>query len=185
MKRAEFLGELRKHLAGLPPNEIEDVVADYAQYFTDGIAAGRSEDDVAAALGDPQRLAKELRAEAGLRRWNEHRNAGNLAAAIFALIGLATVDLVFLLPLLFFAGLFLFILGVVLFALLIAGIALVISMLGFGFFGLGGFARGLTGAGLIASAIAGGAIILLFLDALVRLLGRYTRLHYRLLRPSR
>jgi uncharacterized membrane protein len=185
MKRAEFLAALRENLADLPPHEIDDIVADYAQYFTDGVTAGRSEDDVAAALGEPRRLAKELRAEAGLRRWNEHRNAGNLAAAVFALIGLATVDLVFLLPVLFVIGLLLFVFGVVMFALLIAGVALVISMLGFGFFGFGGFARGLTGAGLVASAIAGGAILLLFLDALVRVLGRYTRLHYRLLRPSR
>ncbi|OYW97171.1 MAG: hypothetical protein B7Z12_22070, partial [Caulobacter vibrioides] len=32
---------------------------------------GRTEAEAAAALGDPDRLARELRADAGLRRWEE------------------------------------------------------------------------------------------------------------------
>ena len=69
MTRLEFLDTLRRRLAGLPPAEIDDLVADYATHFADGMAAGRSEADIAAALGDPMRLARELRAEAGFRRW--------------------------------------------------------------------------------------------------------------------
>ena len=41
------------------------VMADYAAHFAEGMAAGRSEAEIAAALGDPLRLARELRAEAG------------------------------------------------------------------------------------------------------------------------
>ena len=39
--------------------------------------------------------------------------------------------------------------------------------------------------GLVAGGIGGGALLLLILDGLVRLLGRYSRLHYRLLIPSK
>ena len=182
MNRTSFLSRLSDGLSGLPQQEIDDIIADYAMHFSEGAAAGRSEDDVAAALGDPTRLAKELRAESGLRRWEERRNAGNFFHAIFALIGLATLDLFFLLPVLFCVGLFVFILGVVLFALCIVGLALIVSMLGFG---SGMFSRAFTGAGLVASGVAGGAVLLLILEWLVHALGRYARLHYRLLSPSK
>src|SRR5579871_6747487 len=101
MKREEFLARLRAGLTGMPGDQANDIVADYESHFTEGVANGRSEDDIAAALGDPARLARELRAEAGLKRWREGRNAANFIAAILALIGLATFDLMLLLPVLF------------------------------------------------------------------------------------
>jgi len=186
MNGSAFLSRLRDGLAGLPPKEIDEIVADYAAHFSDGTAAGRSEDDVAAALGDPSRLAKELRAEAGLRHWQQRRSAGNFIAAIFAFIGLATVDVILLLPLLFTVALIFFIFAVVLFALLLAGIGLLLSILIPASFDtiVGAIARGFAGAGLVAGAIGGGALLLLILDGLVHLLGRYSRVHYRLLDPS-
>jgi uncharacterized membrane protein len=48
----------------------------------------------------------------------------------------------------------------------------------------GALARFLAGIGLVAGAIGGGALLLIVLDALVRLLGKYARLHYRVLSPS-
>jgi len=187
MNRTTFLTRLREGLSGMPEQEIDDVVADYAAHFSEGLAAGRSEDDVAAALGDPSRLARELRAEAGLRRWSERRNASNFIGALFAFVGLATVDLIILLPLLFVVGLVLFIFGVVVIALFVAGIGVVASLLDVGSFRTlsGAIARGFAGIGLTAGAIGGGALLLLILDGLVRLLGRYTRMHYRLLSPSK
>ena len=74
MTRALFLAELRAGLSGMPANERNDIMADYEAYFVEGAAAGRSDADMEAALGDPARLAKELRAEAGLKSWEENRN---------------------------------------------------------------------------------------------------------------
>src|SRR5262249_25333324 len=184
MNRTSFLARLRDGLFGLPAQEIDDIVADYASHFAEGQAAGRSEDEGAAALGNPARLAKELRAEAGLRRWEERRNPGNLAGAVIALLGLATVDLIFLLPLLFVVVLLIFIFGVVLFAVTIAGVGVVISILGNLSSIQSVLARGFAGVGLVAGGIGGGALLLLIVDALVRLLGSYARLHYQLLNPS-
>ena len=73
-------------------------------HFAEGMAAGRSEAEIAAALGDPQRLARELRAEAGLRRWETARTPANFFAAMAGFLALIAVDFVFLLPLLGGAG---------------------------------------------------------------------------------
>jgi len=100
MNRDAFLHILSDGLDGLPAHEIDDILADYAAYFDEADTSGRSEEEVAAALGDPRRLARELRAETGLRRWENHRSPGNSAAALLALGGLAAVDILFLLPLL-------------------------------------------------------------------------------------
>jgi len=187
MNRAQFLSGLRQGLAGLPSDEIDEIVSDYDAHFTEGIAAGRSEDSVAAALGHPARLARELRAEAGLRRWEEKRSPGNLVAALIALVALVAVDLIFLLPVLFVAAVVLFALGVAVLAVMVAGIALVASVLSWVDFTTitNAMARGLAGVGLVAGGIGFGALLLLILDVLVRLLGRYARLHYQILSPSK
>ncbi len=100
MTRDAFLRTLRLGLAGLPPQEIEEIVGDYAAHFAESNASGRSDEEVAAALGDPARTARELRADAGLRRFEAQWSLSNLAAAAMALAGLAIVDILFLLPLL-------------------------------------------------------------------------------------
>jgi uncharacterized membrane protein len=183
MNRSQFLSGLRQGLSGLPADEIEEIVDDYDTHFTDGIAAGRNEDAVAAALGHPARLARELRAEAGLRRWEENRSAGNFFGALLALVALVAVDLIFLLPVLVVAAALLFAFGVAALAVVLAGLAVV---------SWGDFttvtdviASVLTGIGLVAGGIGFGALLLLVLDALVRLLGRYARLHYQILSPSK
>ena len=88
MNRAHFMAQLRDGLSGLHHTDIGDIVTDYERHFADGAADGRSEDEVAAALGDPQRLARELRAEVGFKRWEQNRNAGNFLGVVLALLGL-------------------------------------------------------------------------------------------------
>jgi uncharacterized membrane protein len=60
MNRVAFLRVLRDGLAGLPAHEIDDILADYTAYFDEAHATGRSEEEVAAALGDPRRLARGI-----------------------------------------------------------------------------------------------------------------------------
>ena len=179
MTRSEFLDILHSRLAGLPPSEIDDVMADYAQHFADGMAAGRSEAEIAEALGDPMRLARELRAEVGLRRWEEDRTPANFFAALAGFLALIAVDFVFLLPLV--AGLMLFTLiaSIVLIALCVAGVALLAKL-----FSFKSITRILYGVGLLGVGIGGGALLLMMVDYVVRLLGRYARLHYVLLNKA-
>ncbi|WP_284422477.1 MULTISPECIES: DUF1700 domain-containing protein [unclassified Bradyrhizobium] len=186
MDRTAFLGLLKDGLAGLPADDIDEIIADYMSYFDEAAASGRGEAEVASALGDPRRLARELRAETGLRHWEKHRSLGNSAAVLLALGGLATVDILLLLPLLFAVMLVTLAAGLVVFVLGVVGIGLLLSLLKIGHFvSLAAMAlRAVAGIGLVAGSIGGGALLLLALNAAVKMLGNYARLHYRLLRPE-
>ena len=58
MMRNEFIKRLKAGLKGMPQDAIDDIVADYEEHFEAGLAEGRSEEEVAAALGNPSRLAR-------------------------------------------------------------------------------------------------------------------------------
>jgi uncharacterized membrane protein len=186
MNRDAFLHILSDGLDGLPAQEIDDILADYVAYFDEADTSGRSEEEVAAALGDPRRLARELRAETGLRRWENHRSLGNSGAALLALGGLAAVDILLLLPLLFAVMLSMIVMGLVIFVLGIVGIGLLLSLFKVGHFvSIAAMVlRALAGIGLIAGSMGCIALLLLALNGAVKMLGSYARLHYRLLKPE-
>ncbi len=185
MSRAEFLDALADRLRGLPPDEIDELLDDYASHFAEGMAQGRSEAEIAAALGDPARLARELRAEAGLRRWESARTPANFYAAMLGFLALIAVDFMFLLPLLGALALVALGLGLAMVGLCIAGLALSMRMfhLDHGL-SLGYLTRILSGVGLIGLGVGGGAALLMAVDYVVRLLARFARLHYTLLERS-
>ena len=186
MNRDAFLCILSDGLDGLPAHEIDDILADYVAYFDEARASGRSETEVAAALGDPRRLARELRAESGLRRWENHRSLGNSATVLLALGGLAAVDIVLLLPLLFGVMLAMLVMGLVIFVLGIVGIGLLLSLFKIGHFvSIAAFVlRAAAGVGLIAGSMGCVALLAFALNGAVKMLGNYARLHYRLLKPE-
>jgi uncharacterized membrane protein len=185
MTRLEFLETLRRRLAGLPEAEIDDLVADYATHFADGMAAGRSEAEIAEALGDPMRLARELRAEAGFRRWETERTPASFFAVLFGFLALVAVDFVFLLPLLGGLALFTLIAGIVVLALCVAGLVLLAKLLSWdGLFAFHSLTRTLSGLGLLGVGIGGGALLLMMIDYVVHLLGKFARLHYALLNKA-
>ena len=186
MNKAAFLRSLRDGLAGLPAADIDEILADYSAYFDEGLASGRSEENVAAALGEPARLARELRAETGLRRWENHRTLRNSAAALMALGGLAAVDILLLLPLLFAAVLIVLVLSLVIFVLGIIGIGLLLSVFKLAFVEpvTTIMLRVLASIGLISASAGIAMLLVLALNGAVRKLGDFARLHYRLLKPE-
>ena len=183
MTRQAFMARLREGLAGLPVQTQAEIMADYEAHFTEGEAAGRSEADVAAALGDPGRLARELRAEAGLKRWEEARSPSNAAAAIFALLGLGAIDILVLLPILMGIGGAIFGCAVAAIAVFVAGGA-VFAAGPFADIPGGPVAAVLAGLGLMTGAMSGGAVLAMITIGLVNALVWYGRLHYRLLKPA-
>ncbi|CAN7606219.1 DUF1700 domain-containing protein [Phenylobacterium sp. LjRoot219] len=183
MTRQAFIARLRAGLRGLPPQSVDEIVADYETHFTDGEAAGRSEADVATALGDPGRLARELRAEIGLKRWEEERSPSGAIAALFAVIGLGALDLFVLLPILMTVGGVLFGLAMAAIGGLFAGGALFAAG-PFGDVPGGPAAAILGGLGIMSGATALGALVILVGVGLVNALVWYGRLHYRLLKPA-
>ena len=183
MTRAEFMARLKKGLAGLSLSSATEIVADYDVHFDDGIAAGRTEAEVAAALGDPDRLARELKAEAGAVRWHQEKNPSAAAGAVFAVLGLGAIDILILLPLLMgvLGTLFGFFIAVI--AVFIAGGAIMVAGPIAGFPG-GAFAAILGGLGLMAGSVAVGALLSVATIWLVNGLVWFARLHYRLLKPA-
>ena len=183
MTRADFLARLKKGLVGMPVASAAEILSDYEAHFDDGVAAGRSESDVASALGDPERLARELKAEAGVKRWRQEQTPSAAAGAVFAVLGLGAIDLIILLPIL---------MGVIgaLFGCLIAIIALFVSggvaMVAGPFAGFpgGALAAFLVGLGLMALSVACAALLAVVTKLLIDALVWFARLHYRLLKPA-
>ena len=176
--RLTFLATLRAGLRGAPPEAIDDAVADYASHFDVGATKGRSEEEIATALGDPLVLADELRMEMRIERWEKKRSPASAARLVAGMVGLglANAFLVFIaLPL---ACILVFLAVATIVGMIGAGVMLA----GFGvWLGQDQALSLLTGAGLIFAAIALGAVLTLLLFALVSGLARYARLHYRLL----
>ncbi|WP_295805668.1 DUF1700 domain-containing protein [uncultured Nitratireductor sp.] len=187
MTRDAFLQKLKRGLTGLAPEEIEEILADYSAHFAESDAHGRSEVEVAAALGDPARIARELRADIGLRRLETQWSLSNLAVATMALAGLALVDLVVFLPLLVVAIVLAMAFAIVLIAIGAVGLKIVFMAL---FFDQSQtmpdlFGRLFIGIGFVSGFFGGGALLLMGVSAGIRMFGHYARLHFRAVQPAR
>ena len=67
-------------------------------------------------------------------------------------------------------------------ALCVAGVVLLAKLFSWdGLFAVHSLARKLSGLGLLGVGIGGGALLLMMIDYVVRLLGKFARLHYALL----
>ncbi|EZP82102.1 putative membrane protein [Novosphingobium resinovorum] len=183
MMRNEFIKRLKAGLKGMPQDAIDDIVADYEEHFEAGLAEGRSEEEVATALGNPGRLARELRFETGFRNWKSDRTPSSAWGAILAFMGLATIDILILLPIV------LPVLGVV-FGLFVAVLA---AFVGGGFMLIAGPFSGFPGGPLIAillglgtmsAAVGIGALLTIVGIGVVNALMWFGRLHYRVLEPA-
>ena len=98
MKQDAFIQRLRQGLASLPKQEVDEIIADYREYIGDAMAAGRNEEEVLAALGDPDKLARELKAQATYRQWEARRSFGNLARVVVSIAGLGLLNLILFIP---------------------------------------------------------------------------------------
>lgn len=183
MTRHQFLDRLRLGLRGLPPAAVAEIIGDYETHFDDAHAAGRDEASVAAALGDPDRLARELRAEAGLKRWEAERNPSAAANAIFAILGLGAIDVLILLPIVLsiFGTLF----GFACAAVVMFAVGAVMMVLGPVIVqGAPIAALILAGLGLVALGTAFGSLTAIGGVVFTNILVWYGRLHVRVLKPA-
>lgn len=108
MDRKTFMNELSRLLTGISEEEKRDILFDYDEHFTIGIEGGRTETEIVAALGDPRKIAKQLRASYMIEKAETTKSAGNILRAVLAAMGLGFFNLVFVL------GLFLGLIGVLL-----------------------------------------------------------------------
>ena len=59
MKKQEFLDLLRFYLEPLPKTVVDEIVAEYRTHFEEGMAHGKTEQEISRDLGSPQEIAKE------------------------------------------------------------------------------------------------------------------------------
>lgn len=183
MTRLEFIRRLEAGLKGLPCEDVDDILSDYAEHFEAGMADGRSEAEIAAALGDPARLARELRFEFGQRNWKEARSPSSAWAAIIAFVGLASLDILLLLPIIVTVLGVLIALFVAVIAVFIAGGFVLIAGPFTGF--PGGWAVALlAGLGILSGSVAAAAILILVSIWVINALMWFGRLHFRVLEPA-
>ncbi|WP_052942292.1 DUF1700 domain-containing protein [Chromobacterium violaceum] len=126
MTRKEFLKQLEHALSGLRPEAAREILADYDEYFNDALADGRDEAEVVEALGSPQKLARELKAQTHYRQWQEHRSFANLSRVVMSIAGLGVLNFVLAIPFLVYL-LFLTIGYIASIGFLMAGLAVVLA----------------------------------------------------------
>lgn len=101
MNQKTFLLRLRAGLQRLPAKDINEIVSDYEEFFRDGTAEGHTEEEIAARLGDPERIARELNARSQLQNWEKRKSFRSLWGVVMAYAGLGALNFVLAFPLLF------------------------------------------------------------------------------------
>lgn len=97
MTKEKWLEKLKKSLTGLTKEEIEDIMADYKEYFYDALEKGRTEEEVTNSLGEPLKLAKQLKADSRIKTAQANMNPKNVLKAIFAIVTLSLFNLIIML----------------------------------------------------------------------------------------
>jgi len=183
MNRHAYIQTLKEGLKGLKPDAQSEVLADTEAHFDAGLEAGRSEEEIAKGLGDPARMAREIKAEEGLKRWEADKSPASAVTAIIALLGLGALDILILLPLLIsIAGTLISLIVVAVLGFAVGGFIFAIG----GFLGLpGGLAAALLGGfGIMSLSAALGAGMGVLCVLFVNFIVWFARLHYRLIKPA-
>ncbi|MFA9380600.1 MAG: DUF1700 domain-containing protein [Acetanaerobacterium sp.] len=59
MKKNDYLALIHSHLTGIPENERVEIILDFEEHFSAGLAKGKTEDEICMDLGDPVRNASQ------------------------------------------------------------------------------------------------------------------------------
>src|SRR5690625_12571 len=97
MTKEQFLKKLEKYLRKIPDEERVDIIRDFEEHFLIGAEEGKSEQEITAALGSPQHIAKELLATYHIHQVESNVSAGNIVRAVWAVIGLSFFNLIIVL----------------------------------------------------------------------------------------
>jgi uncharacterized membrane protein len=161
MNRDQFLSQLRKALGRTSEAEKREILADYEEHFRVGIAEGRSEEDLAKALGNPSAIGNAFRIESLADNTRKGWKLGDVFRAVFASISLGFFNIIVVL------GPFLGLVGVLI------GMWAVVAALGIS--GIGGVAGAIAGPflqGLLGFTFtAGNALFLFFAGTCAAALG--------------
>ncbi|MBQ2432813.1 MAG: DUF1700 domain-containing protein [Clostridia bacterium] len=85
MNKRKFLLKLKRALWGCPPSEIKNRLAFYAEMIDDRVEEGLTEKEAVNDIGDPAKIAEEIRAELNERPKKEKRPLGAGTKILIAL----------------------------------------------------------------------------------------------------
>lgn len=97
MTKEQFLSRLEAMLKRLPSGERNDILNDYEEYFSIGFQDGKTEEEIAASLGSPEQLGKELSVVYHIESVEDKGSVGNFFRALWAVIGLSFFNLIIVL----------------------------------------------------------------------------------------
>lgn len=97
MNKQEFMNKLSNALKDMPSEEKSDILYDYEEHFRIAIEKGKTEEEAAESLGDPDAIAKNYRANAAINKAEADKSVKHIAGAVFAVLGLGFLNLVFIL----------------------------------------------------------------------------------------
>ncbi|MHA6252877.1 HAAS signaling domain-containing protein [Oceanobacillus sp. CAU 1775] len=97
MTKKQFLYELKNALRNLPIEEQNDILSDYEEYFMIGIQDGKTEQEIAASLGTPEQLGRDLSVTYHVETVEDSASMGNFFRALWAVIGLGFFNLIIVL----------------------------------------------------------------------------------------
>ncbi|CQR70803.1 hypothetical protein SOV_43210 [Sporomusa ovata DSM 2662] len=97
MTKQDFLGKLEMALKNIPAQERQDILYDYEEHFISGVANGKSESEIATALGNPEAIAKEILADYHVTQAVENISITTIVRAVLATVSLGFLNLVFIL----------------------------------------------------------------------------------------
>lgn len=93
MKKTEFLRTMERNLSTLPAETRRDILADFEEHFTTGQSLGKTEEEVARELGDPQALAGQY-----VEVPPQQAGSNSVVQSIFAALALLLFDVILVIP---------------------------------------------------------------------------------------
>ena len=91
MKQSDFIATLEKALAGLKPEEKQEILSDFREHFSSGMAGGKTEEEIACELGDPASLAAQF--TEGMSRATSPTAEKMSSQDVLAIVGLLIFDI--------------------------------------------------------------------------------------------
>jgi uncharacterized membrane protein len=152
MTREQFLADLKRALSGMSDTEKREILYDYAEHFRMGAADGKSEEQIARALGNPRLLGRSYRIDSLLEEPSDGGGvkAGSVVRAVFASVSLTFFNLIFILgPFLGLVGVMIGLWAVAV-ALPLSGVATVLASV---LYGIAPFFRGYISLGGVNPAV--------------------------------
>lgn len=95
MNKEEYLKKLSKLVKKMPEEDRNDIISDYEEHFRIGMEKGRSEEEIAKALGNPESVVKQIKAEYKINKAENEPSATSIVEAVLAAAGLGLFNLIF------------------------------------------------------------------------------------------